>query len=138
MMPKTCRNCGEQKRCSDTFVSWIFFLIGLIATLAVRVVTVLDAYRPLYGKIAWYLGVAGFFIFFIYKFRVDSSRARMIRDSRIAEKAHKREPLNEDDYTFVSSVLCALSSNKDRINYFFIFATSILAIAAAIYIDVFR
>lgn len=65
-----CLNCVEYKRCRDSYVSWIFFAIGLVATIAMRVVTVLIHMSPLYGKIAWYIGVGGFFVFFIYKFRI--------------------------------------------------------------------
>ena len=106
--------------------------------MAIRVVTVLDAYRPIYGKIAWYTGVVGFFIFFVYKFKVDSSRSRIIREAKLAEKINSKTELKEEDYQLVSSMLCSLSSKKDLANYFFIFATSILAFLIALYIDVFK
>ena len=138
MRKDLCRSCSERERCRDTFTSWIFFLIGIAATIAVRIVTVLGDLDPIYGKAAWYFGVAGFFIFFIYKFRVDASRARMIRESRLADKLRSPDRLTDDDYGFIGSILCSLTSNKDRINYFFIFATSVLAILAAVYMDFFR
>ena len=60
-----CLNCAEHKNCKDSFVSWVFFIIGIIATVAIRVVTVLIYLDPIYAKIAWYIGVMGFFLFFV-------------------------------------------------------------------------
>jgi len=47
-----CKNCIEYRRCKDSFVSWIFFIIGLIATMAIRAVTILANIDPIYAKIA--------------------------------------------------------------------------------------
>ncbi|MBN2830884.1 MAG: hypothetical protein JXL82_01205 [Candidatus Omnitrophica bacterium] len=58
-----CINCLEYKRCKENRASVFFFIVGLIATIAIRVVTVLIHLNPLYGQIAWYIGVAGFLIF---------------------------------------------------------------------------
>ncbi|MCG2711953.1 MAG: hypothetical protein L6416_06485 [Candidatus Omnitrophica bacterium] len=41
MKDKKCLNCLQRKNCGDSFVSWIFFVIGLVATVAIRIVTVL-------------------------------------------------------------------------------------------------
>ncbi len=136
--PKICLDCGEKIRCRDSFVSWIFFLIGIIATIAVRVVTLLDIHNPLYGKMAWYIGVAGFFIFFIYKFKIESSRSRVIKRAKISHKIHNHEKLDPDDYRLIGSILCSLTSKKDLINYILIFSTSILALLAAFYLDFFN
>jgi hypothetical protein len=136
--PDRCLNCGQRISCRDSFTSWIFFFIGIVATIAVRIVTLLDSRDPIYGKIAWYIGVSGFFIFFIYKYRVESSRARIIRQANISHKIHNHEKLTPDDYRMVGSILCSLSSKKDLINYVLIFSTSILALALALYIDLFR
>ncbi|MFA5089758.1 MAG: hypothetical protein WC510_01835 [Candidatus Omnitrophota bacterium] len=133
-----CKDCIEKRRCRDTFVSWLFFSVGLIATVAIRVVTMMDAYHPIYGKIAWYIGVVGFFVFFVYKFKVDSSRARVIRKAKLTDKIHAKTGLNEEDRRLLDSLLCSLSSKKDLVNYFFIFVTSIIAFIIALYIDVFK
>lgn len=135
MLPKTCVNCGELKRCLESRASWVFFIIGMISTISVRVVTLLIRLDPMYGKAAWYLGVCGFFIFFVYKFKVDRARYRLIRQHQLMDKIESDEKITLEDRRLIGSILCALSSNKDRINYFLIFITSALAIAAAIYFD---
>lgn len=118
-------------------MSWIFFLVGVIATIAIRAVTLLDAHNPVHGKIAWYIGVAGFFVFFIYKFKVDHSRSRVIKEAKISHKIHNHETLRPEDYRLIGSILCSLKSRKDLINYVLIFLTSIMALAIALYFDLF-
>lgn len=119
-------------------MSWVYFAIGLVAAFSVRLVAVFMDYNVLYAKIAWYVGVIGFFIFFLNKFHVDTARSRLISARGITERLHRREQLNDDDYNVLGSIMCALSSNKDRINYLVIFSTSIITVAFAIYADFFR
>ncbi len=135
MKSKDCQNCPEYKRCKDSYVSWLFFIVGLVATVAMRVVTVLMHLNPVYGKVAWYTGVGGFFLFFVYKFRVNHARSKAIRQRDLVDKIRDRRELKEEDYHLVSAILCGISSNKERINYFFIFGLSAVALALAVYID---
>ncbi|MFH0913199.1 MAG: hypothetical protein V1884_02830 [Candidatus Omnitrophota bacterium] len=130
-----CVDCVEHRRCEDSFTSWIFFAIGLISTIALRVVTVLFNVSPIYGKIAWYVGVGGFFLFFVYKFRISQARYKLIRQNKLVDKISQKDQLTEEDYRLIGAVLCSLSSRKERINYFFIFALSAIALIAAIYFD---
>jgi hypothetical protein len=130
-----CVNCAEYKRCKDSFASWIFFIIGLVATLSIRVVTVLIHLDPIYGKIAWYIGVGGFFAFFLYKYRVNRQRSDLIDGAGLVEKISGGKDLTQEDYNIIGAILCALSSKQERINYFFIFALSAFALALAFYLD---
>ncbi len=134
-MNKKCLNCSEYKNCRDSFASWIFFIIGMVATIALRLVTVLIHLNPVYGQIAWYVGVFGFFIFFVYKFRVDRARYKLIVKKGLMDKISQGDKITEDDRRLIGSILCSLSSNKDRINYFLIFVSSAVAIIVALYFD---
>ncbi|MFH1189138.1 MAG: hypothetical protein V1682_00415 [Candidatus Omnitrophota bacterium] len=137
-MKAKCINCGERKRCRDSFTSWVFFMVGIIATIAIRMTLPLEGRNPLFGKIAWYIGVAGFLIFFLYKFKVDHSRSRMIRKAGLSRKIDEGKALSPEDYRMVRSVLCSIDSGKDLINYALIFLTSVIAIALALYQDFVR
>ena len=132
---KKCINCGQYKSCRDTRSSWIFVVIGMVATVSIRSVTILMILNPFYGKVAWYTGVVGFFIFFIYKFRVSQSRAKLIIQKGLISKIDNKEQLARDDYDDIGGLLCSLVSKKERINYFFIFVLSALALLLAIYMD---
>ena len=127
--------CEEYLECRDSYLSWIFFIIGLIATFAIRVVTVLMHLGPAYGRIAWYVGVVGFFLFFIYKFKVGHARAKRIEESGLSDKIKQNKPLSCNDYALINSILCGVGSRKERINYFFIFLLSAIAVVLAVYMD---
>jgi len=127
--------CEEYLECRDSYISWIFFIIGLIATFAIRVVTVLMHLDPIYGRISWYIGVGGFFLFFIYKFKVGHARARRVKESGLSDKIRQNKSLSCNDYALINSILCGVGSIKERINYFFIFFLSAIAVVLAIYMD---
>ena len=135
MINGKCISCSEYRNCRDSFISWIFFIIGLVATVAIRVVMLLIHINPIYAKIAWYIGVGGFFLFFVYKFKVSQLRSRTIIENNLVDKINRQEQLTKDDYNLVGAILCGLSSRKERINYIFIFALSAIAIILAIYMD---
>ena len=133
-----CIDCVERKRCRDSFASWIFFIIGLIATIAIRVVIVLINVNPIYAKIAWYIGIGGFFIFFVYKFKISQTRAKFINERKLVDKISQKSQLTKEDYDLMNGILCYLTSKKERINYFFIFGLSAIALILAIYFDFIR
>lgn len=108
MKDKKCDDCMEYKRCRDSYASWIFFIIGLIATVAIRLVAVLMNVNAVYAKAAWYVGVSGFFVFFIFKFKVNQTRARLINRRDLVDKIHHERQLTKEDYSLVGAILCAL------------------------------
>ena len=138
MNKKKCENCAEYRRCRDSYASWIFFIIGLIATIAVRAVTVLMHVNPVHGKIAWYIGIVGFLLFFIYKFKVSHARTELIKRAGLVDKIVDEKELTKEDYKLIGSLLCSVSSNKEKVNYFFIFALSAVALILAVYMDFVR
>ena len=133
----SCKNCPDKSICKDSFSSWIFFIIGIVATLAIRIVTLIMHFNPLYGKISWYIGVGGFLIFFMYKFKVLNERSNKISQQNILDKINRKEDLNENDYYLIRIILCNINSKKERINFLFIFVLSAITLLIAVYIDFF-
>ncbi len=138
MRNSKCINCVEYKRCKESTGSLIFFIIGLIAIIAVRAVTILEHVKPIYGKIAWYVGILGFFVYFAYKYKIEYDRSKLIKTSKLMDKILQGDSIEKEDREIIGSVLCALSSNKDRINYFIIFSSSAVVLIIAIYLDFLR
>jgi len=135
MEEKKCVKCSQHKNCKDTHTSWFVFIVGVIATISIRAVTILMDFSPIYGKIAWYVGIGGFLIFFIYKFKISQSRVKLIIENGLIDKIANQKQLAKVDYGNVEELLCSLVSKKERINYFFIFILSALALVLAIYMD---
>jgi hypothetical protein len=73
--------------------------------------------------------------FFLYQFKVLSNRSEAIKRQDIVKKFHQKAPLSNEDYDLVRVIVCHLSSNKERINYFVIFALSAIALTIGVYID---
>ena len=132
---KSCKSCLVYKECRDTAASWIFLFIGLLATVAIRAVNLIMDFSPLWAKVCWYIGVGGFLIYFLYKFRQDRKIQDELKRRMLGEKLSGNPELTAEDREFLQSILCKLKSTKDSINYFFIFLTSALALIAGIYLD---
>lgn len=133
-----CRDCNRLKKCKEPFVSWIYFFIAILASIGIRAVNVVLDFSPLYAKIFWYIGVGGFFIFFLYKFYVDNLFQKELKKTNIIEKLFSRSQLTEHDYEVLTTIICKLNSPKDKINYFFIFFSSAVALIFALYLDFFK
>jgi len=112
--------------------------VGIVATISVRAVGILEHFGTAYSKIAWYIGVVFFFMFFLNKFSVDAKRAAAVKRSGLSEKIYSGEMLGAKDRELLGSIMCSITTSKDRINYFFIFSTSIITLAAALYLDLKR
>ncbi|MFH1507967.1 MAG: hypothetical protein ABIG46_06045 [Candidatus Omnitrophota bacterium] len=134
----TCISCPQAKPCQDSAISWFFLFVGLIATIAIRVITLVLVFGEFWVKLAWYVGVAGFFIYFLYKFRQDINLRKALVDLKLAEKLTNHQPLAQADYEFLKSTICRIRSTKDTINYFFIFFSSGVVLILAIYEDFIR
>ncbi len=137
MKKPTCRGCSQETVCKDSVVSWIFFLIGIVSAFAVRVVTLLAHLDPVCGQIAWYVGVIGFFLFFVYKYRNLRRRTKIINKYNLRDKLSSQKELTPQEFQVTSQILCSLVSNKEKINYFIIFFVSAIALLVAGYLDFF-
>lgn len=135
---KSCKDCPAYKKCRDTAGSWLVFFIGLLATIAIRVVNLFLDANPLWAKISWYIGIVGFLLYFLYKFNQDRGLQRNIEKIQLSERLLTKGSLSSADYEFLTLVICKLKSKKDAINYFFIFFTSALALLLGIYQDFLR
>ncbi|HNW39292.1 MAG TPA: hypothetical protein PL125_00595 [Candidatus Omnitrophota bacterium] len=137
MLPnkKECINCQAAKMCRDSAISWVFLLIGVIATIAIRVVNLVLRFGLFWPKFFWYLGVAGFFLYFLYKFRQDKILRKELAKYQIQAKLSANRSLEAKESEFLKTMLCRMQSNKDGINYFFIFSSSAIVLCLAIYQD---
>ncbi len=128
-----CHDCFKLKSCKDSVASWLLLFIALIAVISLRAVNLAMSTNPFFAKVLWYIGVLGFFIFFIYKFRYDQVLHRELKRTELKDKLLYDKELSQHDREVLGTIICKLSSKKDKINYFFIFASSILALVIAIY-----
>ncbi len=140
-MPKLknkCENCQVVRMCRDSAYSWVFLFVGVIATISIRVVNLVLHFGSFWPKFFWYLGVAGFFLYFLYKFREDKILRRSLKKHQIQKSLSAGQALSPKQEEFLKDMFCRLQSNKDAINYFFIFSSSAIVLILAIYQDFFK
>ncbi len=133
---KQIRNSDNYyKICRDSPITTLFFIIGLIATISIRAIGIAGIFNEIITKILWYTGVVGFFLFFVYKYKTEKIRRKIIIDTNLIEKIVVNPELQENDKEVLSSIMCSLISKKDAINYFVIFFSSAVSLFLAILFD---
>ncbi len=115
------------------FVRNLYFLIGIIATLAYRVIVVVDD-RALV-QIFWYVGTIGFIIYFLHRYQVSQKRARLVTEYDLISKINALQELSTEDKLRISYIFNTLSSTKEKWNSVVIFASSAIALVVGIIFD---
>lgn len=112
------------------YIIYMFFLIGLISAIAFRAIIILQHIEPAWVRPVWYVAVAGYLLFFLYRYRISQKRKKAIRDFQLIEKIKANACLQDDDREVLIYLLSSIKVSLEDRNYAIIFLTSILAIAA--------
>ena len=127
----------ENIKASPKPLRLFYFWAGIIATLAYRVIIVLNFYSTTWVKISWYVGTVGFIIYFIHRFKIAKKRSTLIIEHKLREKIDNLEKFSEDDHQALAYILKTLVSSKARYNYYAIFILSGIALIVGIILDFF-
>ncbi len=128
-MKEKIKNLGSSTRFS-------FFLIGIIATLAYRIIIVLNFYNPLWVKISWYIGTVGFIIYFGHRFDAQTRRIKLIEDYELNKVVKKVKGITSLQKKALMHVIITTYTSKSRWNSALIFLLSILALIIGIIFDI--
>jgi len=116
-------------------IRWTFFFFGAIATLAYRLIIVLNFYSPLWVKVSWYIGTVGFILYFGYIYHIQHKRVKLISDydlMKAVSKVKNIKPAQKDALYFVVK---SNYSSKARWNSLFIFVLTLVALVVGIILD---
>jgi hypothetical protein len=111
------------------------FVLGIIATIAYRIIVVLNHYSPVLVQIAWYIGTIGFVWYFAHRFRVENRRDKLITDLKLVERVKSCSALEEKERASLEYILKGLQTSLSKWNYIAIFILSALALAYGLYQD---
>lgn len=127
----------EEPKASPKALRLFYFWAGIIATLAYRVIIVLNFYSATWVKVSWYIGTIGFILYFIHRFDVSKKRSALIVEHRLREKldTNTLDELDDDDKQALGYILRTLVSSKERWNYYAIFILSGIALILGILFD---
>jgi|GEM_PF-745913 len=129
------RTCPVNIRCSESTASWLALFIGLIATVSIRLVNFVLDINVIWAKALWYIGVGGFFLYFLYKFTQNRRLQRELSRLDLVRKLSCGEKLGDVDAATLRGILCQLNSKDNVINYFVIFASSAVVLVIGIIQD---
>ena len=112
-----------------------FFWAGIIATLAYRIIIVLNFYNPLWVKISWYIGTIGFIFYFGFRWHVQTKRAKVVKDYDLISAINSAPHIKGKQKKALQYVMGDVLKSKSRWNSAFIFWLSVLALIAGIVLD---
>ena len=114
------------------FKRWSFFVAGIIATLAYRVIVVLEGS---WIKIAWYIGTVGFILYFWHRSHVQKKRAEIVRENNLVKIVDDLKGIKKDQRQALHYLVYSAATSKVRWNSLFIFWLSVLALIVGIFFD---
>jgi len=120
------------------FVRLFFFWAGIIATIAYRIIIVLNWYSPLWVKVSWYIGTIGFILYFWHRFNVAKKRAKLIKDYELIETVDKIVCIDPQKKLALRYLIKTSLTSKSRWNSAVIFILSLLALFVGIFIDILK
>ncbi|MDC7224956.1 MAG: hypothetical protein PQJ60_14505 [Spirochaetales bacterium] len=118
---------------TKTLPPWVigtFFYIGLVSATLFRLIIFLNRVNLFYARLAWYVGVVGYILFFGFRFYIAKKRRRTIEENDLISKL-KASDMDSDSKREIEYILKSLIKSKEIFNYRYIFVTS----AAAILLD---
>lgn len=111
------------------YIIYGFFLTGLMSSICFRILPVANHLWPESFRPIWYVGVIGYCLFFLYRYRITLKRRRTIIGMDLLAKL-KADNLGTDDREAIRYILSSLTVSKEGLNYLIIFVLSVIAIAA--------
>lgn len=105
-----------------------FFLVGMLSSLAFRLIIIFQKVRPGWVRPVWYAGVLGYMLFFIYRYYISQRRKRVVARTGILEKLRGGGALSEDDRAAALYLLNSIQKSPEDWNYLAIFVLSVAAI----------
>ncbi len=125
------------KLSSPAYRVWIF-MVGIIATIAYRLVIVLSDFSPYWLEVAWYVGTVGFIWYFGHRWAIERRRDRLIEELGLVKKIEDGQVLGAEDREATVYILKGLSTSLAKWNYVAIFIFSFLAMGYAVWSDLWR
>jgi len=126
---------GQKPHTVSPAVIYTFFALGLVSAIAFRALIILQHIEPVWVRPVWYLAVMGYLFFFLYRYRISQKRKRAIRDFQLIEKIKANACLQDEDREVLLYLLSSIKVSLEDRNYAIIFLTSILAIAADLFLS---
>ena len=117
-------------------VRLFFFWAGIIATIAYRIIIVLNLYSPSWVKIAWYIGTIGFVLYFGHRFNISRKKARLIKEYDLVNTINNADCIDPQKKQILHYLIKTTATSKAGYNAAVIFFLSIAALLLGIFLDI--
>lgn len=117
-------------------VRLFFFWAGIIATIAYRIIIILNIYSPLWVKVFWYIGTIGFILYFGHRYDIARKRAKLIKDYNLIETVQQADCIDTQKKEALYYLVKTSLTSKSKWNSGFIFLLSLLALIVGIILDI--
>ncbi len=117
-------------------VRLFFFISGIIATIAYRIIIVLTLYDSFFVKVSWYIGTIGFILYFGHRYDIARKRADLIKKYDLVKIVDSSD-IEHDEKQALHYLVQTTLTSKSRWNSAIIFILTSLALLVAIFIDIF-
>lgn len=118
-------------------VRLFFFWAGIIATIAYRIIIVLNLYSASWVKYSWYIGTIGFVLYFGHRFSVARKKVRLIKEYNLVETIDNADCIDPQKKEVLHYLAKTTVTSKSRWNTAVIFFLSLAALLTGIVIDIF-
>lgn len=105
-----------------------FFILGIISAVSFRVLIVFQYYEKSLMRLVWYIGIIGYFLFFLYRYLISHKRKKVIDNYELLAKLEKGEKITDKDREALYYVVKSIDKSKENYNYYLIFILSVIAI----------
>ncbi len=126
---------GSKPHILPNYVVYGFFLVGLVSAVAFRAIIIFQHLEPSWVRPVWYIGTAGYLLFFLYRYRISRKRKAAIEDFQLIEKIRANACLQDADRDVLLYLLSSLKRSLEDINYALIFFLSVLAVVADLFLS---
>lgn len=113
---------------NSKYYRYLMFTIGIMATIAYRIIVVLNHYSPVLVQISWYIGTIGFVWYFAHRFKVENRRDNLITNLNLVDKVRNKTDLDDKEREVLVYILSGLQTSLSKWNYIAIFILSSLAL----------
>jgi hypothetical protein len=125
----------EEMKVQSNFFIGFFVVVGIVATLAYRIIIILNFYSSIWVKISWYIGTVGFILYFGYLYNVQSKRARLAVDYHLLSAIDKTKIKGKQKQALRYIVKSNVNS-KTKWNSAAIFILSVMALVIGVILDI--
>lgn len=117
---------------TNSFKRWSFFVIGMIATIAYRVIIFAG---EVWANVLWYVGTIGFVLYFWHRAEVDKKRANLVRENGLIDVVSDLKKIKKEQKQALIYLVKTSLTSKSRWNSLIIFWLSLLALGVGIVYD---